>query len=177
MGEDERGKIRGALLHRAVRAADLIQELFDGPRGSNVEIRWDSATTLQAYFNSGEHRYGVFITPVTEGHFTVAFYLCDADDNPSNFGYAQNGQQFTVMPTVLDLVKGWVEKWKPATLSFSSKGDSRTALYRRMLSRFAAQLGYAFDEEPGATSQMFTMRRKASSQQGASGNLLRTRQG
>ena len=93
----------------------------------------------------------------SELEIIFAGYIFD-DDEPMDWAvvftrdgsYAATGEgdQMRVFATVLDATKKFIKKVKPEKMNFTAsklKGNSRANLYKRLVSRFASEMGYTVD--------------------------------
>lgn len=115
-----------------------LTELFDKPYPYKLNIRSDGAeakiklpdrTTLNVMFLKGKNKWDM------------------AFDRNGSFDAEDQGDQYKVLSTVVAVFMDFVNKVKPAKITFDADKDStgsRADLYTRMLNRYADKMGYDF---------------------------------
>ena len=115
-----------------------LTELFDKPYPYTLDIGADKATALISLPDGTKLRVG-FLKGKTQ--WDMAF------DRDGTFDADDQGDQFKVMATVVAAFKEFVEKVKPAKITFDADKDStnsRVDVYAKMLNRYADKMGYGF---------------------------------
>lgn len=86
-------------------------------------------------------------------------------DRDGEFEDTGHGDEFRIFATIKDMMTEFIKKEKPTTVLISAEKtkaakDSRQTLYKKMISKFAPQLGYDFDVHQGDTGLEFALTRK-----------------
>lgn len=88
-------------------------------------------------------------------------------EKDGDYSKTNEGDQFAIMATVMDIIKDFVESVQPPELIFSAEKDpkpgarmdSRPNLYKRMVSKFAAAAGYQVDQKQEQHATTFHLKR------------------
>ena len=131
-------KALGGAVEDASLEEENLTELFDKPYPYTLDIGSDKATALISLPDGTKLRVG-FLKSKTK--WDMSF---DRDDT---FDADDQGDQFKVMATVVAVFKEFVEKVKPAKITFDADKDStnsRVDVYAKLLNRYADKMGYGF---------------------------------
>ena len=76
-----------------------------------------------------------------------------------------HGDEFRIFATIKKMIFEFIKTEKPTTVLISAEKtkdakDSRQTLYKKMISKFASELGYTFDSHQGDTGLEFALERK-----------------
>lgn len=124
-----------------MRATEFIAELFKP--GKNWEWGFRGSEEATAYFNVGGINYLWYAYTYLKHDPTrweIIFRVQRDDDHEGNkdlFGKTGTGNSSEVMSTVVDITRSFIKEYgeKVLEITFSSKGDSRTGLYAKMVHR------------------------------------------
>jgi len=124
-----------------MRATEFITELFKP--GKNWEWGFRGSEEATAYFNVGGINYLWYAYTYLKHDPTrweIIFRIKRDDEHEGNkdlFGKTGTGNSAEVMSTVVDITRSFIEEYgdKVLEITFSSKGDSRTGLYAKMVKR------------------------------------------
>jgi len=124
-----------------MRATEFITELFKP--GKNWEWGFRGSEEATAYFTVGGVNYLWYAYTYLKHDPTrweIIFRVKRDDEHEGNkdlFGKTGTGNSAEVMSTVVDITRNFLEEYgnKVLEITFSSKGDSRTGLYAKMVKR------------------------------------------
>jgi len=73
-----------------------------------------------------------------------------------------HGDEFRIFATIKKMIFEFIKTEKPTTVLISAEKtkdakDSRQTLYKKMISKFASELGYTFDSHQGDTGLEFAL--------------------
>lgn len=127
-----------------MRIQEFITEAFTDPYPTEIEAVNNQRYQSDVVLNDGSN-------------LQIAFELNDDDpDYGQNWGveFFREGEQgvtgqkdaFSIFATVMDAIKQFIQIKGPEIISFSADknytGESRFKLYKRMVAKYADQLGY-----------------------------------
>lgn len=124
-----------------MRATEFLTELFKP--GKNWEWGFRGSEEATAYFNVGGVDYLWYAYTYLKHDPTrweIIFRVKRDDEHEGNkdlFGKTGTGNSAEVLSTVVDITRAFLDEYKEKVLeiTFSSKGDSRTNLYVKMVKR------------------------------------------
>jgi hypothetical protein len=113
-----------------------LDELFDN--GYNLE--WDDQFGPKEIHARAYDRQGQYIdinfVPVRDNVTDIEFSKMD------NFDATNDQDAPRVFATVMAAIQKYLQGYQPKIIVFSGKGESRGALYQKLVNRFAKQFGY-----------------------------------
>ena len=142
-----------------MRAEEFINEAFDQPypltweraeSGIDALARLPDGTPLSIMFNDEYDHDGNEVTQV-EFH---------RNNSQSVTG---EGDAQRIFATVLSAIQQFIKDERPKQITFAAdkeEGPSRANLYKRLVQRFAATLGYQVDTYEAGTSLHFVLTRR-----------------
>jgi GNAT superfamily N-acetyltransferase len=124
-----------------------LNELFEQPYNWKWKIAPEPMdATSRADFRTHDNELVNVGFDSHDGVHTVDF------DKNFSFGATNQGDQFRIFATVMDVIRDYVKKVDPKTISFSAEKDprgsrpmSRINLYKRMVAKFAQQINMSFE--------------------------------
>ena len=136
-----------------VKIKELVLELFDNPYSFTTVI--DRAEYKEFEFNANGRSIVVDITIMEKDTWEVSFHkkgkISDADKYP-RYTLTNNGDQFKIFSTVIDIIKHFISKQKDLrVLEFNaSKVDDevetgRGRLYNSMVKKLSSENGFDFE--------------------------------
>jgi len=122
-----------------------LNEVLDKP----LDWKWKNKGTL-AYWTTF---WSDIKNPRPETAFSVEIELDDEidmwvirfGDGAGRMGITKGGNEFKIFATVMDIVKSFVKLAKPGGIYFAAKEGSRAKLYKKIISKFAPNIGYKLD--------------------------------
>lgn len=135
-----------------MRINEVITEALDKP----YQLSWDDQFGPKEIHARAYDRQGRYIdinfVPVRDNVTDVEFSKMD------NYKQTGQGDEFAVFSTVLEAFKRYLQGYQPKILVFSGKGETRSSLYQKLITKFAGKYGYKqFDPSklsPSAQQQM-----------------------
>ena len=135
-----------------------LNELFDKQYNWKWKIEPDPMdATSRADFRTHDGQLVAVGFDLQNGNASVDF--------AKNFAFdaTNEGDQFRIFATVMDVIRDYAEKIDLKTLTFSAEKDPRTnsisriKLYKRMVSKFAQQINMNFEFYDGRDATMFKL--------------------
>ena len=135
-----------------------LNELFDKQYNWKWKIEPDPMdATSRADFRTHDGQLVAVGFDLQRGNASVDF--------AKNFAFdaTNEGDQFRIFATVMDVIRDYAEKIDPKTLAFSAEKDpktnssSRIKLYKRMVAKFAQQINMNFEFHDGSAATIFKL--------------------
>lgn len=118
---------------------ETLNELYDPE--SSFKLEYDDTFGPKELHARAYDRQGNYIdinfVPVKPNVTDIEFSRNDS------FDVTGGGDASRVFATVLEATRRYLQGYRPPVLAFSGKSGSRSKLYKRLVDRFAAQVGYA----------------------------------
>lgn len=127
-----------------MRSKEFITEAFTDPYPVRVLVANDQMYQADTVLDDGSRLKIRFelddVDPDHGEHWGVEFFR---DDEQGKTG---EKDAFRIFATVFDAIKQFIKQRDPQIISFSAdknyQGESRFKLYKRMVDKFAGQMGY-----------------------------------
>ncbi len=165
--DDDDGSDDGFIADRDIKmpptAAESLEEVLSTMKGitfsqpmSEDEHDW------RCYFWIDDRRF-IFSAFGYSDNWEVAFKDDQADTYSSGFKITGKGDAYRIFSAVLECLRRLDGDVNPSIITFSadSTEPSRVRLYRTMIRRLAAPLGFDYDEEESSMNVYFRLIRKA----------------
>jgi hypothetical protein len=143
---------------KKVTEAHQLNELFDKQYNWHWKIEPDAMdATSRADFRTHDDQLVAVGFDLQSGNASVDF--------AKNFAFdaTNEGDQFRIFATVMDVIRDYVGEIDPKTLTFSAEKDpktnsmSRIKLYKRMVAKFAQQINMNFEFHDGSAATIFKL--------------------
>lgn len=126
--------------------SDYIAESFDNPYKNSLKKVSPEEYVSKVKLPDGSELEIIFKGYIYDDDEPMEWSIVFTRDG--SYAVTGEGDQMRVFATVLDATKKFIKKAKPIKMNFTAsklKGNSRANLYKRLVNRFANEMGYKVD--------------------------------